>query len=95
MPKEPTDYDELVADNKRLRLNARDLIASRERCRKALAFYADLTRYDGPNQRLPDGESDPYTPANMGYRMDVIRDLGKIARDALERIDEKQEPKGG
>lgn len=36
MSKAPTDYDELVADNKRLRLDKRDLIASRERCRKAL-----------------------------------------------------------
>lgn len=40
MSKAPTDYDELVADNRRLRLQARDLIASRERCRKALRFYS-------------------------------------------------------
>lgn len=50
MSKAPTDYDELVADNRRLRLNARDLIASRERCRKALQFYASMEggeSYDG------------------------------------------------
>lgn len=40
MSKAPTDYDELVADNRRLRMDKRDLIASRERCRKALTLNA-------------------------------------------------------
>lgn len=42
MSKAPTDYDELVADNRRLRLDKRDLIASRERCRKALRSCVDV-----------------------------------------------------
>jgi hypothetical protein len=51
--------------------------------RKALSFYADPTRYHGPNQPLevPDEWS-----ASVGlgfYRLDVTRDQGVIARTAL------------
>lgn len=50
---------------------------------KALEFYADPTRYDGPNQRLIG--SDPFTPQDQGYRQDVIRDGGNIAREAIAK----------
>lgn len=51
---------------------------------KALEFYGDPSRYDGPNQRLVG--DDPYTPKDQGYRQDVTRDGGKIARDMLASV---------
>lgn len=47
----------------------------------ALTFYADPMRHDGPNKALL--PHDPFTPADAGYRMDVTRDGGAIARKAL------------
>ncbi len=51
-----------------------------ERLRHALAFYADPTRYHGPNQRAEEG--DPYTEAGP-YMLDVTRDAGMLARAVL------------
>ena len=53
-----------------------------EIAREALEFYADPTRYNGPNIRL-EGEPDRYQPDNLYYRLDVTRDGGGIARNAL------------
>lgn len=55
-----------------------------ERMQKALSFYADETRYYGPNQRYEGG--DPWTDAVglRAYQLDVTRDRGHIARAALE-----------
>lgn len=51
---------------------------------RALEFYADPLRYDGPNQRIiGDG---PYTPKDRGYLQDVTRNNGDIARAALSRL---------
>lgn len=50
--------------------------------RKALGFYADPFRYNGPNQRLADDETDPWNPDGV-YMKDVTRDGGEIARKAL------------
>ena len=62
-----------------------DIIAERDRLKKALSFYADSTRYHGPNQRLdePDEWSDAVGLA--AYRLDVTRDGGMIARQALDQ----------
>lgn len=78
MSKAPTDYDELVADNRRLRLDKRDLIASRERCRKALAWF--IQSY-GQAPRLIPGQNDGHVASYQA------------AVEALARIDEKVEPK--
>lgn len=51
---------------------------------KALEFYSDCNRYDGPNQRLIG--DDPYTPKDRGYLQDVTRDGGDIARAALATL---------
>lgn len=51
--------------------------------RHALEFYADPTRYQGPNQKLGD-RVDPYTPEGNQYRQDVGRDGGQLARRALQ-----------
>ena len=56
--------------------------------RAALSFYADETRYWGPNQRLAVDESDVWS-AEAGldvYRLDVTRDGGAIARAALRTL---------
>jgi hypothetical protein len=50
---------------------------------KALQFYADYDRYNGPNQRLIG--TDSYTPEGQGYLQDVTRDDGNIAREALAK----------
>jgi hypothetical protein len=50
----------------------------------ALRFYADPERYKGPNHRL-EGEPDKYQPADLVYLLDVDRDVGNIARKALQR----------
>jgi hypothetical protein len=47
----------------------------------ALRFYADPRRYAGPNQ--PANPGDPYTPTGSPYMVDVKRDGGAIARQAL------------
>jgi hypothetical protein len=58
-----------------------DLMNEVSRLRMALAFYADPLRYEGANMRpILD---DPYQPENLVYRLDVTRDFGKIAREAL------------
>jgi hypothetical protein len=58
------------------------MVAEIERLRFALAFYADERRYLGANQWCPD-ETDAYQPEGLGYRLDVTRDYGNIARKAL------------
>lgn len=51
---------------------------------KALEFYAQEFRYDGPNHRaMPD---DPYTPDGQPFLQDVTRDRGAIARAALATL---------
>lgn len=57
-----------------------------DEAREALEFYADSTRYNGPNIRL-EGEPDKYQPEGLYYRLDVTRDRGNIARAALQRPD--------
>lgn len=49
---------------------------------KALRFYEQEIRYQGPNQREVNG--DIYTPAGAVYLQDVTRDRGAIARAALK-----------
>jgi hypothetical protein len=57
------------------RFNAHDALV------RALEFYADPKRYDGPNQHpLPD---DPYARPDAAYIYDVTRDHGAVARAAL------------
>ena len=60
------------------------LRAKIKRMQKALSFYADETRYYGPNQKYEGG--DPWTDAVglHAYQLDVTRDHGNIARAALE-----------
>lgn len=56
-----------------------------ERMTKALEFYADSKRYEGPNQRaIP---NDPYARPDDAYLRDVSRDHGSIARSALSLED--------
>lgn len=54
---------------------------------KALSFYADPIRYQGPNQMAEPG--DKWTPEDAPYRQDVSRDNGSIARAALEKKHER------
>lgn len=65
-----------------------ELTAQVAALKHALQFYADPTRYDGPNQRRT--EPDHYTPPDQGYRRDVTRDGGLIARSALRELDAKR-----
>lgn len=59
-----------------------DLMSENARLKKALAFYADGRRYEGPNKNpLPDDE---YAPEGLVYCYDVTRDHGKVARMALK-----------
>jgi hypothetical protein len=52
----------------------------------ALAFYADERRYEGPNQKPI--ENDPYQPDHeFPYLLDIIRDGGSIAREALKDVE--------
>ena len=57
---------------------------SPEGLREALSFYADESRYFGPNQPLRQ-EADRWSAAAglTAYRLDVTRDGGQIARRAL------------
>ena len=59
------------------------LIAERDALRKALGFYADPTRYHGPNQRLDAPDEWSERVGLTAYRLDVTRDQGAIARAAL------------
>jgi len=59
------------------------LLAASWEMREALEFYADPTRYHGPNQPRPDG--DRFTDENNPYMKDVTRDGGAIARAALAK----------
>jgi hypothetical protein len=62
----------------------RRLDAEVESLRHALSFYADETRYRGPNQSL---DAPDYWSEKVGlnaYLLDVTRDRGVIARNALE-----------
>lgn len=52
--------------------------------RKALSFYADPLRYQGPNQ--PPLAKDEFTPADFPYRIDVTRDNGEIARSSIKNM---------
>lgn len=58
------------------------LVAENARLRKALAFYADSTRYQGANNRLS-GPPDDYQPLDCPYRWNIDRDCGGIAQRAL------------
>lgn len=58
----------------RLREAAREMV-------KALEFYANPKRYEGPNQRPIAG--DKFTAPDAAYLQDVTRDHGAIARAAL------------
>lgn len=61
-----------------------DLRAQLASVRKALEFYADPYRYEGPN--LSPLVNDPLQPVDLVYRLDVTRDFGHIARSALKDI---------
>lgn len=61
-----------------------DIIAERDRLKKALSFYANITRYQGPNQRLDEPDEWSDAAGLTAYRLDVTRDGGVIARQALE-----------
>ena len=52
-----------------------------KRLRRALEFYANEVRYHGPNQ--PPIPGDPYEPQDGSYILDVTKDYGRIAREAL------------
>ena len=62
-----------------------DIIAERDRLKKALSFYADSTRYHGPNQRLDEPDEWSDAVGLTAYRLDVTRDGGMIARQALDQ----------
>jgi hypothetical protein len=74
------DYDTALDSS----IELRRLAAEVESLRHALSFYADETRYRGPNQSLdaPDDWSEKV--GLNAYRLDVTRDRGVIARNALE-----------
>lgn len=63
------------------------LRADNEKLVKALQFYSDHRRYDGPNQTPI--ANDPYSRSDMVYIYDVTRDQGAIARTALASIERK------
>jgi hypothetical protein len=48
---------------------------------EALRFYADQSRYRGPNCRRQEG--DRFTPENVPFTHDVSKDGGEIARAAI------------
>lgn len=62
----------------------REFLEERAAFVEALLFYGDVMRYRGPNQRR-EPEPDVYSDeAGMtAYALDVTRDAGRIARDAL------------
>lgn len=51
--------------------------------REALSFYADETRYHGPNQTLDAADKWTEQVGLKAYRLDVTRDRGVIAKKAL------------
>lgn len=53
---------------------------SEQKMREALGFYADPVRYHGANQR---NETDQKWSGDAPYILDVTRDGGRIAREAL------------
>lgn len=61
-----------------------------ESMRKALSFYADPTRYHGPNQRLDEPDEWSDNAGLAAYRLDVTRDQGVIARAALAAFEAKK-----
>ena len=83
---ETSDVDELGmhrADALRQRIEK--LEAANAELLEALSFYADSTRYHGPNQSL--NEPDKWS-AHVGltaYRLDVTRDGGVIASAAIAK----------
>lgn len=54
--------------------------------KKALSFYADPKRYQGPNLRLDESAPDEFQPMSCPYLWDVTRDGGDIARKALSEL---------
>ena len=60
-----------------------ELQAECERLRKALSFYADETRYRGSNLHLDAPDEWSAAAGQTAYRLDVMRDGGLIARNAL------------
>lgn len=63
----------------------KELEAANAELLEALSFYADSTRYHGPNQSLnePDKWSDHV--GLKAYRLDVTRDGGVIASAAIKK----------
>ena len=63
----------------------RSLEAANAELLEALSFYADSTRYHGPNQSIdePDKWSDHV--GLKAYRLDVTRDGGVIASAAIKK----------
>jgi hypothetical protein len=62
--------------------------------RKALTFYADASRYNGPNQLLDDAPDKWSEDAGLrAYRLDVTRDRGMIASKALEAAAKAKRPR--
>jgi hypothetical protein len=62
-------------------------LSAQARVVEALQFYADPRRYRGPNQPRPEG--DEFTPSKFPYMIDVTRDGGLIARDAIAAVGAK------
>lgn len=60
------------------------LAESHKRLREALKFYGNQANYEGPNQR---DDSSP-----TGYRHDVTKDGGEIARAALAAASKEPKP---
>jgi hypothetical protein len=56
--------------------------------REALSFYADESRYHGPNQALIEHDEWSAKVGLCAYRLDVARDHGVIASTASAAIDE-------
>lgn len=54
-----------------------------EALRRALSFYADPTRYHGPNQPQDGHDEWSERVGLRAYRLDVTRDQGAIARAAV------------
>ena len=77
-----TEYSEKQAELAAAEL--RRLAAEVESLRHALSFYADGTRYHGPNQPLDAPDKWSEKVGSNAYRLDVTRDGGVIARNALE-----------
>ncbi|MCK1668681.1 hypothetical protein [Bradyrhizobium sp. 153] len=78
-----TDNDSKITEADFSAIEARVLLHRVADLERALRFYADPTRYNGPNQHIK-GDPDEYQPKDAAYLLDVTRDGGKIARDALD-----------